>query len=91
MGNELKPFNQNFGDWFVLHQVYKNIEHRHFTRLVSEMCKVESEGLRRSDTMIWEEQSESSEAMKLQEKNDSEDTDGEKDQREKKETRVTFE
>ncbi|XP_059098652.1 innexin inx2-like isoform X3 [Tigriopus californicus] len=77
-GNELKPFNQNFGDWLVLHQVYKNIEHRHFTRLVSEMCKVESNGLRRSDTMIFDESK------------DSEDNDLEKDPLKRTEKKVVF-
>ncbi len=35
LGNRLRPFNATFGDWLVLHHLYKNLEHAHFLQLVN--------------------------------------------------------
>ena len=37
-GDRLKPFNRNFGDWFVLHQLHKNLQRSSFLHLVNDMC-----------------------------------------------------
>ncbi len=39
-GNQLKMFNKTFGDWFVLHQLYKNMHHTHYIKLISKLCEV---------------------------------------------------
>ena len=52
-GNRLKFLNSNFGDWFVLHQVYKNIQHTNFAQLVSKLCGTTRPPLRRNETHIF--------------------------------------
>ncbi len=42
-GNHLAPFNEQFGDWFVLHQVYKNVTYPNFVKLISEMADVDEQ------------------------------------------------
>ena len=54
-GNQLKFLNQHFGDWFVLHQMYKNIHLSNFTRLVSKLCAIEEKScslLKKGETFI---------------------------------------
>ena len=45
--------NSNFGDWFVLHQVYKNIQHTNFAQLISKLCGQTTPPLRRNETNIF--------------------------------------
>ena len=52
-GNKLKFLNSNFGDWFVLHQVYKNIQHTNFAQLISKLCGPSAPPLRRNETNIF--------------------------------------
>ena len=52
-GNKLKFLNTNFGDWFVLHQVYKNIQRTNFAQLVSKLCGQTTLPLRRNETHIF--------------------------------------
>jgi hypothetical protein len=40
LGNHLAPFNQDFGDWFLLHLIYKNVTYPNFVALVSVMAVV---------------------------------------------------
>ena len=67
-GNQLKFLNQHFGDWFVLHLLYKNIHHSNFTRLVSKLCSIE-EGekmLKKQETYIsFDDQQQRSEKSKV--------------------------
>ena len=49
----MKFLNSNFGDWFVLHQVYKNIQHTNFAQLVSKLCATTAPPLRRNETHIF--------------------------------------
>ena len=54
-GNKLKFLNKHFGDWFLLHQLYKNLDFNNFTQLVSNLCSLEEEEalkLRRSETFV---------------------------------------
>ena len=54
-GNRLKFLNKHFGDWFLLHQLYKNLDFNNFTQLVSNLCSLEEEEaskLRRSETFV---------------------------------------
>ena len=55
-GNQLKFLNKQFGDWFILHQLYKNIHHSNFTQLVSSLCSAGEEGktsiLKKAETFI---------------------------------------
>ena len=54
-GNKLKFLNKHFGDWFLLHQIHKNIDPTNFTELVSELCRIDDESvakLRRSETFV---------------------------------------
>jgi hypothetical protein len=57
-GNQLKFLNKNFGDWFLLHQLYKNIHLTNFVQLVSKLCAIEENGdyskhlLRRNETYV---------------------------------------
>ena len=53
-GNQLKFLNQHFGDWLVLHLLYKNIHQSNFTKIVSKLCSKE-EGdrlLKKTETFI---------------------------------------
>ena len=52
-GNKLKFLNTNFGDWFVLHQVYKNIQRTNFAQLVSKLCGQTTPPLRQNETHIF--------------------------------------
>ncbi len=53
-GNRLTPFNGSFGDWLVLHQLYKNVDHSNFLQLVSKLCAIKRSEvlLRRNETNI---------------------------------------
>lgn len=53
-GNRLRNYNKTFGDWFVLHQLYKNIHNNNFFQLVSKLSATDgtSTPMRRSETNI---------------------------------------
>ena len=40
-GNALAPFNTNFGDWFLLHQIYKNVTYPNFVKIIDELAGVD--------------------------------------------------
>ena len=50
-GNQLRPFNSNFGDWFILHQLYKNMERNNYVHLVSGLCGIKTI-VRRNETFV---------------------------------------
>ena len=67
-GNQLKFLNKHFGDWFLLHQLYKNIHHSNFTQLVSTLAAVEenkSSILKKTETFISFNLTEDDEENKL--------------------------
>ena len=54
-GNELKFWNKHFGDWFLLHQLHKNMHQVNFSELVSILCSIEEHTtpiLKRTETFI---------------------------------------
>ena len=54
-GNQLKFLNAHFGDWLILHQLYKNIHHSNFTQLISTLCSIEDKKcskLKKAETFI---------------------------------------
>ena len=50
-GNQLRPFNTNFGDWFILHQLYKNMERNNYVHLVSGLCGIKTI-VRKNETFV---------------------------------------
>lgn len=68
-GNQLKFLNKHFGDWFILHQLYKNIHLTNFTALVSSLCSVEETkpgNLKKAETYISFDVSEQEEEKTLE-------------------------
>ena len=51
-GNQLKFLNKHFGDWFLLHQLYKNVHLTNFTQLVSKLCDDQMKSASKSNPLL---------------------------------------